>query len=120
LTLTELADRVGPSMSPCHRRLRALEHAGVIAVLPRRLNPATVGLTFEALVFVTMRGADLDTVTSFEQAVNGIAQIITPSASSANPTTCSRSSPLTCPPSSSSTTPNSPPLPGVQNSPRPS
>ena len=31
LTLTDLADRVGLSMSPCHRRLRALEQSGVIA-----------------------------------------------------------------------------------------
>jgi DNA-binding Lrp family transcriptional regulator len=76
LTLTELADRVGLSMSPCHRRLRALEHAGVIDGYHARLNPAAVGLSFEALVFVTMRGADRDTITAFEQAVNDIAQIV--------------------------------------------
>jgi DNA-binding Lrp family transcriptional regulator len=31
LTLTELAERVRLSISPCHRRLRALEHSGAIA-----------------------------------------------------------------------------------------
>ncbi|HET8583357.1 MAG TPA: winged helix-turn-helix transcriptional regulator, partial [Jatrophihabitans sp.] len=30
LTLTELANRVGLSVSPCHRRLRELERDGVI------------------------------------------------------------------------------------------
>jgi len=91
LTLTELADRVGLSMSPCHRRLRALEQAGVIDGYYARLNPAAVGLTFEALVFVTMRGADRDTITALEHAVNDIAQIIhAQRLSSANPTTCSR------------------------------
>ncbi|MCF5049999.1 winged helix-turn-helix transcriptional regulator, partial [Pseudomonas simiae] len=29
-SLTELADRVGLSLSPCHRRVRAMEDAGVI------------------------------------------------------------------------------------------
>ncbi|HEY5787557.1 MAG TPA: Lrp/AsnC family transcriptional regulator [Microlunatus sp.] len=76
LTLTELADRVGLSMSPCHRRLRALEHTGVIDGYRAQLNPAAVGLTFEVLVFVTMRGADRDTITGFEQAVSDIPQIL--------------------------------------------
>ncbi len=76
LTLTELADRVGLSMSPCHRRLRALEQAGVIDGYHARLSPTAVGLTFEALVFVIMRGADRDTITAFEQAVDDIPQIL--------------------------------------------
>jgi DNA-binding Lrp family transcriptional regulator len=76
LTLTDLADRVGLSMSPCHRRLRALEQSGVIAGYHAQLNPIAVGLTFEALVFVTMRGADRDTITSFEQAVTQIPNIL--------------------------------------------
>jgi DNA-binding Lrp family transcriptional regulator len=76
LTLTELADRVGLSMSPCHRRLRALEKDGVIAGYRAVLNTAAVGLTFEALVFVTMRGADQNTITSFERAVAGLPHVL--------------------------------------------
>ena len=30
LTVTELAERVGLSLSPCHRRLKALEQSGAI------------------------------------------------------------------------------------------
>jgi|SRR6478735_9419540 DNA-binding Lrp family transcriptional regulator len=75
-TLTELAERVRLSVSPCHRRLRALERAGVISGYHARLNPHTLGLTFEALVFVTMRGADRDTVDTFEQAVVDIPHVI--------------------------------------------
>jgi DNA-binding Lrp family transcriptional regulator len=30
LTLTELAERVRLSVSPCHRRLRSLEHSGAL------------------------------------------------------------------------------------------
>ena len=56
LTVTELAERVGLSLSPCHRRLRALEHSGAISGYHAHLNTNALGLTFEALVFVTMRG----------------------------------------------------------------
>ncbi|HEY7811714.1 MAG TPA: Lrp/AsnC family transcriptional regulator [Nakamurella sp.] len=76
LTLTELAERVRLSVSPCHRRLRALERDGVISGYHARLNAAALGLTFEALVFVTMRGADRDTVDAFEQAVVTIPNVV--------------------------------------------
>ena len=69
VTLTELAERVGLSLSPCHRRLRALEHSGAISGYHAQLDPNSLGLTFEALVFVTMRAADRATVVAFEQAV---------------------------------------------------
>lgn len=76
LTLTELAERVRLSVSPCHRRPRALERAGVISGYHAQLNARALGLTFEALVFVTMRGADRDTVDAFEQAVVTIPHIV--------------------------------------------
>ena len=76
LTLTELADRVGLSMSPCHRRLRALEQSGVIAGYHAQLDALALGLTFDALVFVTMRGADRDTIAGFEQAVTQIPNVL--------------------------------------------
>ncbi len=76
LSLTQLADRVGLTMSPCHRRLRALEQAGVIAGYHAHLDPTAVGLGFQALVFVTMRGADRDTLTAFEDAVVEIPAVL--------------------------------------------
>ena len=76
LTLTELAERVGLSMSPCHRRLRVLERSGVIAGYRAVLDAHAVGLDFEALVFVTMRGADLDTIIAFEQAVSALPHVV--------------------------------------------
>jgi DNA-binding Lrp family transcriptional regulator len=75
LTVTELAERVGLSLSPCHRRLRALEHSGAISGYHAHLNANALGLTFEALVFVTMRGGDRATVDAFEQAVAAIPHV---------------------------------------------
>ncbi|PBC46152.1 AsnC family transcriptional regulator [Rhodococcus sp. ACS1] len=76
LTLTELADRVRLSISPCHRRLRALESSGAITGYRAQLDAHALGLTFEALVFVTMRAADRDTIEAFEQAVAAIPHVL--------------------------------------------
>lgn len=76
LTLTELAERVRLSVSPCHRRLRALERSGAISGYHARLDAITLGLGFESLVFVTMRYEDRETVAAFEQAVADIPQVL--------------------------------------------
>ncbi|MFC9493782.1 Lrp/AsnC family transcriptional regulator [Streptomyces sp. NPDC056982] len=76
LTLTELAERIRLSVSPCHRRLRALERSGAIAGYHARLDAAALGLTFEALVFVTMRYEDRETVAAFEKAVVDIPNVL--------------------------------------------
>ncbi len=76
LTLTELAERVRLSVSPCHRRLRALEQSGAIASYHARLDAAALGLGFEALVFVTMRYEDRQTVAEFEQRVADIPNVL--------------------------------------------
>ena len=76
LTLTELAERVQLSVSPCHRRLRALERSGVISGYRAHLDAAAVGLGFEALIFVTMREATRESITTFETAVLEVPQIL--------------------------------------------
>lgn len=75
-TLTELAERVRLSVSPCHRRLRALERSGAIAGYHARLDAVALGLTFESLVFVTMRYEDRETIAAFEQAVAEIPHVL--------------------------------------------
>lgn len=76
LSLTELADRVKLSLSPCHRRVRTLEQAGIIAGYHAALNPKALGLEFEALLFITMRSADRDTLDAFEASVTAIPAVI--------------------------------------------
>lgn len=75
-TLTELAERVRLSVSPCHRRLRALERSGAITGYHAALNAPALGLGFEALVFVTMRYEDRQTVAAFETAVAEIPHVL--------------------------------------------
>lgn len=76
LTLTELAERVQLSVSPCHRRLRALERDGTIKAYRAVVDPVALGLTFEALVFVTMRQEDRETLLAFEKAVTEIPNVL--------------------------------------------
>ncbi|HEX6674447.1 MAG TPA: Lrp/AsnC family transcriptional regulator [Actinomycetes bacterium] len=72
LTVTELAQRVGLSVAPCHRRLRELERAGAIRGYRAVVDPAAIGLGFEVLVQVTMDREDAATISDFER---GLAQI---------------------------------------------
>jgi DNA-binding Lrp family transcriptional regulator len=75
-TITELAERVQLSVSPCHRRLRALERNGTIRGYRAVVDPDALGLTFQALVFVTMRQEDRETLLGFEDAVARIPNVV--------------------------------------------
>ena len=66
----------GLSISPCHRRLRKLERTGVIRGYRAIVDPKAVGLTFEALLFVTMRQEDRDTLLGFEAALADIPNVV--------------------------------------------
>lgn len=76
VSLTDLAARVNLSLSPCHRRVRALESSGIITGYRAQLDPDTLGLGFQALIFVTMSAADRETLTAFETAVSAQRNIL--------------------------------------------
>jgi DNA-binding Lrp family transcriptional regulator len=75
LTVTELAQRVGLSVAPCHRRLRELERAGAIRGYRAVVDPAAIGLGFEVLVQVTMDREDAATIADFERGLAEIAEV---------------------------------------------
>lgn len=75
-TMTEVAQKVGLSLSACHRRFRDLETAGVIRGFRAELDLELLGLPFEALVFVTMRAGDAPVVAEFETAVDRITHVV--------------------------------------------
>ncbi len=72
LTVTALAQRVKLTVSPCHRRLRELEHAGAIRGYRAVIDPVAVGLGFEVLLHVTMDREDAATIAKFE---SGLAKV---------------------------------------------
>ena len=75
VTLTELADRVQLSVSPCHRRLRRLERDGTIRGYRALVDPAAVGLGFEVSVHVTMDREDAATIASFEEELAKVPEV---------------------------------------------
>lgn len=76
LTVTQLAERVGLSVSPCHRRLRTLEQDGIITGYHAVLDAQRLGFGFETLVFATLDAAHRSTIPPFEAAVAALPRII--------------------------------------------
>nr|WP_133996731.1 Lrp/AsnC family transcriptional regulator [Kribbella sp. VKM Ac-2566] len=74
LTVTELAQRVGLSAAPCHRRLRELERAGVIRGYRAVVDGAAVGHGFEVLLAVTMDREE--SVAGFEAGLAEIPEVV--------------------------------------------
>lgn len=62
----ELADRVGLSPSPCHRRVKQLEAAGTIRRYAALVDPAAIGRAYEVLVWVTLREVTRDSMAAIE------------------------------------------------------
>ncbi|WP_158816659.1 Lrp/AsnC family transcriptional regulator [Methylocapsa sp. S129] len=61
----ELADRAGMSASACWRRVKQFEEAGVIKAHPAIISAEAVGLTFSAVVHVTLTRHEAAHVTTF-------------------------------------------------------
>jgi DNA-binding Lrp family transcriptional regulator len=76
LPLAQLAAGVGLSPSACHRRVRMLEEAGVIAGYSARLNRAALGLTMELFVTVSLISQSSEALEAFEKAVQGVPEIL--------------------------------------------
>jgi Lrp/AsnC family leucine-responsive transcriptional regulator len=76
LTNQELADRVGLSPSPCLRRVKALEAAGVISGYVALVDPATAGLSVTAFVRVRLDQQDDHHLQRFEAEVQRFPEVM--------------------------------------------
>lgn len=76
LSSQALAERVGLSTSPCWRRLRKLEQAGVIRAQVALLDPERVGLHVTAIANVTLEDHHPDSVAEFDRIVKGRPEIL--------------------------------------------
>lgn len=76
ISLTELAEKVGLSISPCQRRLKQLEQDGIITGYRAEVAPEKVGLNFSAIVFVKMKNNKGDNIREFERALSNIPEIV--------------------------------------------
>ena len=69
LSNPDLAARVGLSPSPCSRRVRALEQAGIIERRVALLDRKKLGLSFTALVLISMDRHTPERLAGFEATV---------------------------------------------------
>jgi Lrp/AsnC family transcriptional regulator, leucine-responsive regulatory protein len=76
LSNLELADKVGLSASPCLRRVKQLEEAGLISGYVGLLNASKLGLKLMALVQISMDRHTPDRFEHFEAAVKTYPQIL--------------------------------------------
>ena len=68
-SIAKLADHAALSTSACHRRIRALEAAGIIAGYGARLDPQRLGLTLVVFVEITLTSQSREAMDRFEEAV---------------------------------------------------
>lgn len=75
-SLAELADLAALSTSACHRRVRALEQAGIITGYGARLDPARLGLSLVVSVEITLISQSSEAMAAFEAAVQDFDDIL--------------------------------------------
>ena len=76
IAISELASRLNMSDTPCLRRVKKLEKAGVISGYSAQVNPQAVGLNALVYVFVRLTENSNDNADVFEKAMANLAQVI--------------------------------------------
>jgi Lrp/AsnC family leucine-responsive transcriptional regulator len=76
LSNQELADRIGLSPSPCLRRVRALEEAGILTGYRAMVDAKTLGLSLMALIHISMDQHTPERFEGFETAIKDIPEIL--------------------------------------------
>ena len=69
MSLAALADKVGLSPSPCLRRVRLMEKAGIIARYVAVLNQRAVGLPVSVFVSIKLESQREEALTKFGKAI---------------------------------------------------
>ena len=76
LSATDLAERVGLTTSPCLRRLRLLEEAGVIRGYTALVDQSQVGLPISVFVSIKLERQSEDAMERFEKAVKRCPEVL--------------------------------------------
>ena len=72
----ELADRIGLSPSPCLRRVRALEEAGIVTGYRALVNAKALGYTLMALIYISMDKHTPERFEHFEKEISQISEVL--------------------------------------------
>jgi Lrp/AsnC family leucine-responsive transcriptional regulator len=72
----DLADRIGLSPSPCLRRVRALEEAGIVTGYRALVNAKALGYTLMALIYISMDKHTPERFEHFEKEISQISEVL--------------------------------------------
>lgn len=76
LTVQDVADRVGLSASPCHRRMRLLEERGVITRTIALVDQKAVGLPVSVFVSIKLERQKEEDLERFARAISGWREVL--------------------------------------------
>lgn len=76
LTNAELAERVGLTPSPCLRRVKRLEDAGIITGYYARIDPVAAGRAYEVIVHADLATNHRQAVERFESAIETFDEVV--------------------------------------------
>ncbi len=76
IAIADLAARIGLSTSACHRRIKQLEAAGMIAGYRAQLDPQALGLKMQVFVEITLTSQSHEAMDRFEAAVASFDEIL--------------------------------------------
>ncbi|TNE34176.1 MAG: Lrp/AsnC family transcriptional regulator [Alphaproteobacteria bacterium] len=74
--IAEIAEKVNLSLSACHRRIKALEAAGIIDGYAARLDKHALGLEVDVFVEISLTSQSQETLNMFERAAMAYDEIL--------------------------------------------
>lgn len=80
LPIVELAEEVGLSSTPCARRVKLMEQAGIIQGYTAVIDPARLGLKVQAFVQVRLSRHTDENIEQFRKAVDSMEEVVSCSA----------------------------------------
>lgn len=76
IPMVDLADKVGLSPTPCQRRVKQMEEAGIIVGYTTRISPAAIGRGLQAFVQVTLQDHSEERVAAFQRALAARPEVV--------------------------------------------
>jgi Lrp/AsnC family leucine-responsive transcriptional regulator len=76
ITMQELADKIGLSVSPCHRRVRLLESRGVITRYMALVDQKSLGLPVSVFISIKLERQKEADLNRFAKAISGWEEVL--------------------------------------------
>src|ERR1700752_589388 len=76
IAMVDLADKVGLSPTPCQRRVKQMEEAGIIAGYTTVISPSAIGRGLQAFVQVTLQDHSEEKVAAFQRSLAARPEVV--------------------------------------------